>query len=52
MPLSICTACRRTKRPAREAMVRTRNMALVTGLRLNGLAMTRKPKIRVSAAKM
>ncbi len=54
---STCTAarknaCSKTNSPARDTIVSTRNMALVTGLRLNGLATTRKPKTSVRNAKM
>ena len=39
------------EQPRQETMVSTRNIALVTGLRLNGLATTRKPQSSVSDAK-
>ena len=35
-----------------ELMLNAANLALVTGLRLNGFATTRKPQSSVSAAKM
>ena len=44
-------ACSSTNNPAKDTMVSTRNIALVTGLRLIGLATTRKPHSNVSAAK-
>jgi len=39
-------------RPAREAIVRTRNIALVTGFRLKGLANTNRANTRVRAEKI
>ena len=40
-----------SRKPAIDAMVSTRNIALVTGLRLNGFHTTRTPQSSVSAAK-
>ena len=54
---NICTAarkyaCNNTNKPDMLMMVSTRNIALVTGLRLNGLNTTSNPQRRVSVAKM
>ena len=43
-------ACSSTNRPDIEMMVSTKNMALVTGLRLNGFATTKTPHNSVRAA--
>ena len=54
---SICTAAKKnafskTNSPDIQMMVSTRNIALVTGLRLKGLNTTNAPQSRVSVLKI